>query len=315
MEKIKKADTYHTPVLFEEVIDFLISDLDGFYIDGTLGGGGHSAGILQKLGKWGHLMAFDKDPDAILQCKKRFAKELEKTMPRIEIRNEGFEKAGSIKSAKNKRLNGILLDLGVSSWQLDSKQRGISYRFDSNLDMRFSGFGKSARDLLHESSEDGLVQIFRNFGEEPFARPIVRALIKRRSFQLERTSDIVAATESVVPSHLLKKSLSRIFQSIRIAVNDELNVLNDTLKNVLPNLAPGGRCVVISYHSLEDRITKNIFKEFAPSPKHKNKYAKNSQIPDYSILTKKPVLPSKNEIESNPRARSAKLRVIQKNIL
>jgi 16S rRNA (cytosine1402-N4)-methyltransferase len=315
MGEIKKADSYHTPVLFSESLNFLITDPDGLYIDGTLGGGGHSAGILGRLGKWGHLIAYDKDPEAVERCTKRFDDELRRSPSRLEIRHQGFEKACSIRGLdrKDNRINGILLDLGVSSRQLDSETRGISYRIESNLDMRFSGSGKSARDILHESDEEELVRIFKAFAEEPFARPLARRLVERRAFSLEKTSDIVSVVESVVPPHIQKKSLSRVFQAIRIAVNDELNVLTNTLSNVLPNLAPGGRCVVISYHSLEDRIVKNIFRQFAPLSEHKNKYAKDNVIPDYTILTKKPVLPSKEEITENKRARSAKLRVIQKN--
>ena len=315
MGEMKKADGYHTPVLFEESLNFLITDRDGLYIDGTLGGGGHSAGILERLGKWGHLKAYDKDPEAVERCNERFAEELGRSSSRLEIRQEGFEKACSIRGndKDDNRINGILLDLGVSSRQLDSETRGISYRIDTNLDMRFSGSGKSARDLLHESKEEELVHIFKAFGEEPFARPLARRLVERRAFSLEKTSDIVSVIESVVPPHIQKKSLSRVFQSIRIAVNDELNVLSETITKVLPNLAPNGRCVVISYHSLEDRIVKNIFKQFAPLSEHKNKYAKDNIIPDYTILTKKPILPSKEEISSNKRARSAKLRVIRKN--
>ena len=313
MGDINKVQGYHVPVLLNESLDLWISDAQGLYIDGTLGGGGHTSEALKKLISGGKLIAFDKDPDAIKHCSQKFADYLSATSPLLELCHAGFEEAYSKEDIRGK-VKGVLLDLGVSSKQLDDPSRGITYRIDSNLDMRFTGTGKSAKDVLHVATEEELIAILRRFGEEPFAVPIARRIVERRAASSLNTSfDLVNIVENTVPKKIFKKSLSRVFQAIRIAVNEELDVLSNTLTNIMPILAPGGRVVVISYHSLEDRIVKEIFKELAGPRVHKNKYSKDDEHTQYELLTHKPIVPSKEELELNPRSRSAKLRAIQKN--
>ena len=313
MGEINRVQGYHVPVLLKESVDHWITDPSGLYIDGTLGGGGHTSEALNKLSSGGKLVAFDKDPDAIAYCEKKFVQFLNVPNAKLEICHAGYEEAYS-KEEFHGNIKGFLLDLGVSSKQLDDSNRGITYRIDSDLDMRFSGAGMSAKDIMHAAEEEELTRILREYGEEPFAGPIARRIIERRnSSSLNTTFDLVNIVEISVPKKLRIKSLSRVFQAFRIAVNDELNVLNKTITNIVPVLAPGGRLVIISYHSLEDRIVKNIFNRFTGPKKHKNKYAKDTVVPDYELVTRKPIIPSKKELEENPRSRSAKLRVLQKN--
>lgn len=294
--------TYHIPVLLRESVDFLITDANGIYIDGTLGGGGHTAEILRRLLSVGRLISFDADAIAIAHCRERFADELAKENPRLTLRNENFVRSGDLVELREVT-SGLLLDLGTSSRQLDSASRGISHRVNARLDMRFGDAGISAEELLNNAKEDVLVRIFREYGEEPFAVGITRRIIERRRvFQLRTTNDLRIIIQEIVPPHLVPRALARIFQALRIAVNDELGILETTLRNIVPQLKSGGRIVVISYHSLEDRIVKNVFREFSSAD---NSYLLN-------ILTPKPLVPSAAETASNPRSRSAKLRVAEK---
>jgi 16S rRNA (cytosine1402-N4)-methyltransferase len=295
---------YHIPVMLEEVCNFLITDPDGIYIDGTLGGGGHTAEILARLSTKGKIIAFDADEQAIEHCSKKFAAELEKSDSRLVLYNDNFIRACSIGELRGKVL-GLLLDLGVSSRQLDSGSRGISHRVNSRLTMSFGSRGNTAEDLLDGADEREIEAILKKYGEEPFARVIARRIVqRRRAAPLRSTYDLRSVIEEVVPPHILSKSVARVFQALRIAVNDELGVLEKTLRGIIPVLAPHGRITVISYHSLEDRIVKNVFRELAD---------KNQDTPpELTILTPKPQPPSDAEIHRNPRSRSAKLRVAAK---
>ncbi|MFP4529447.1 MAG: 16S rRNA (cytosine(1402)-N(4))-methyltransferase RsmH [Candidatus Kapaibacterium sp.] len=295
---------YHLPVMGEEACDWLVTNPNGIYIDGTLGGGGHAANIIRRLDSGGKLYAFDKDEEAIAHCERRFAGELSSATSRIVILNKCFSTACSIEEIRGK-VSGILLDLGVSSRQLDTEQVGLSYRVESPLDMRFGAGGVTAEELINHSTEEELENILRKFGEEPFARKIARRIAeKRRAIPFKTTFDLRAAVEECVPKKLHFKSLSRTFQAIRIAVNRELDVLESTLNECIPELVEGGRVVVMSYHSLEDRIVKNIFRELAGRRKEDPSYIK--------ILTKKPITASDEEIHRNPRARSVKVRIAEK---
>ena len=230
-------------------------------------------------------------------------------MPEIVFINDSFDKACSI----DERVDGILLDLGLSSRQLDEAERGFSFRREAPVDMRFGRKGESAEDVLNAYSADELTDIFRKYGEEPFAKVIARRIVEiRRATPFKTTFDLSNAVASVVPQRFLNKALARIFQSIRIAVNRELEVLENTLNNIADVLNPGGRIVVISYHSLEDRIVKNIFRTKSKPQKFDDIYGKAIDVPDLKIITKKPVLPDDEELERNPRSRSAKLRVAEK---
>ena len=290
---------YHIPVMLRESVDFLVNDSAGIYFDGTLGGGGHTAEILHRLTPAGRLISFDADAVAIGHCRERFAEELGKEGGRLELRHENFAGADGIPEFQG-RVAGMLLDLGVSSRQLDSASRGISHRVNTSLDMRFGENGATAEHLLNYETEANLVRIFREYGEEPFASAIARRIAeRRRGFPLRTTYDLRHIIQDVVPPHLLARALARIFQAVRIAVNDELGVLERTLTGIVPQLISGGRIVVISYHSLEDRIVKNVFRAFAADGKLR-------------ILTPKPQTPADAEVAENPRARSAKLRTAEK---
>ena len=305
---------YHLPVLLEESINYLITDKSGTYIDGTLGGGGHAQKIMQQLNSGGNLFAFDKDIDAINRAKSLFEEEKHKPSPRFVPFNTSFSEAAAICRARKISPMGILLDLGVSSQQLDTNQRGISYRVNSPLDMRFDSKGATAAEIINSYTEEALANIFYKYGEEPRSRKIARKIIENRQFnKINSTFELRKIVEENTPKELHFKTLSRIFQAIRIEVNQEIFELTKTLNEIIDVLGTKGRIVVISYHSLEDRVVKQIFKE--NSQKNKiNKYStcKANNVPILEILTPKPIIPSETEILRNPRARSAKMRVAEK---
>ena len=329
----RNAGAYHVPVMLKECCDALITDPNGTYIDGTLGGGGHTAEILRRLDTGGMVFSFDADAAAIEEAQRRFQDELRKSSPQLMLRHENFTFACSIKRDGKPRaqdnITGILLDLGVSSRQLDTGGIGLSYRVNSHLDMRFgSRDGLPASELIATTGQGELEQILRDFGEEPFARAIARRIVDvRRVAPVVTTFDLRAIVEECVPPHLRQQSLSRVFQAFRIAVNNELGVLEETLRGIVPRLAKGGRIVVIAYHSLEDRIVKNVFHELSrrsmpinPDDFDTPEAAREAMIksttveiePQLKILTKKPLTPSDEEINFNYRARSAKVRFAEK---
>lgn len=301
---LEQNKIYHIPVLLQEVVNLLITKPEGIYVDGTIGGGGHSWEILRRLGQNGKLYGFDKDPEAIEFCKQRFKDELDKGgKSRLELFNACFSDACSITIHRG-RWTGFLLDLGVSSRQLDSSRRGFSYRAEGPLDLRFSPHDASAEELVNEADEEGLAALLREFGEEPFAKKIARNIVRHRKLApIKTTTHLRRIIERTVPKKYLTKSLARVFQALRIAINRELELLEKALNSALDCLEPNGRIVVISYHSLEDRIVKNFFR----SKSYRiNRSATN--VPKLKILTKKPITPTDKEIKENPRARSAKLR-------
>lgn len=308
-DNLKSGDyEYHQPVLRDLTIEFLLNDKNGIYIDGTLGGGGHAAAILSKLDSGGKLIGFDKDIRAIEHSKRIFAQMGDSVSEKFRLYNDCFSKSCEIVDTWG-HVSGLLLDLGVSSRQLDSDSVGLSYRVNSKLDMRFGSQGDTAEDLLLNINEQDLVQILRIYGEEPFAKQIARQIIeRRRTNALATTFDLRAAVEQSVSEKFRTKTLSRVFQAIRIVVNDELNVLERTLKCIIPKMAIGGRIVIMSYHSLEDNITKNIFKQFS-----KKRDGTGLKItPNLKIITTKPIEADENEIKLNPRSRSVKIRVAER---
>lgn len=307
---------YHLPVMLHRTVDYLVTAANGTYIDCTLGGGGHTAEILSRLDTLGKVIAYDKDEEAIAHCSDKFRGELSTAEPRVILINDSYVKACSISVPGG--IRGILLDLGLSSHQLDEGERGFSFRKHAPIDMRFGMHGKSAEALLNAASEDELRMILRHYGEEPFSNGIARRIVEvRRVSPIRFTTDLVNIIESVIYPRFVNKTLPRVFQAIRIAVNDELAELQNLLSNIIPVLASGGRIVVISYHSLEDRIVKTFFRNkskrqrtIAPNDIYANTVPETE--PELKIITSKPVLPEEEEIASNPRARSAKLRVAEK---
>jgi 16S rRNA (cytosine1402-N4)-methyltransferase len=305
--------SFHTPVLRDEVLAWLITSTGGVYVDATLGGGGHAESILQRLDPTGMLVGFDTDPDAIQSAANR----LSGFDGRALLVHDNFRNVSAALAQRGiHRINGIVFDLGVSSHQFDEPARGFSFRSDDLLDMRMDrSQALDARTIVNEYAERDLSEIFWKYGEERAARSIARVLARRRTeLRIETTGQLAALVRSVVGERFLVKSLARIFQALRIAVNNELENLETALRQAVPILNPAGRLVVISYHSLEDRIVKDFFKkEAAAILPSGNKLAPDIKLePTLRILTKKPVEASAEEISVNPRARSAKLRAAEK---
>ena len=299
----------HIPVMPDAVIEGLSIREDGAYLDCTLGGGGHSAEILSRL-KGGRLYAVDKDKDALAFAKKRLG-------DRPTYIHSDFKEA--IAGWNGEALDGILMDLGVSSYQLDTPERGFSYRYDAPLDMRMDQESAlTAEKIVNEYSERALTDIFFKYGEEPYARNIARNIVKERSISpLKSTSELVRIIERSIPpkaryggSHPAK----RVFQAIRIEVNGELSGLYETVLAAIKLLKKGGRIAIITFHSLEDRIVKQAYKyaELDCICPPKSPICTCGKVSEVEIITKKPILPSEEECESNPRSKSAKLRIAEK---
>ncbi len=248
---------YHTPVLLDEALQFLITDANGVYVDGTLGGGGHSEAISKKLDARGRLICFDADDDAI-----RFASErLAAFAHRITYVHSNFRNLREeLDTLGIERINGLLLDLGVSSFQIDEEEKGFSFRGDEKIDMRMDRRQPiSGWDVVNKYSEERLADVFWKYGEERYSRRIARRIVEARD--IDSTGKLATVIESTVGKQFLVKTLARVFQAIRIEVNDELRALEQTLGASVERVAEGGRIVVISYHSLEDRIVKNFFRQ------------------------------------------------------
>lgn len=302
----------HAPVLLKESVDLLITDKSGSYFDATLGFGGHSEAILQKLDSKGKLIATDVDDNAFNYCKEKF-----KNDKRVSLYKFNFSMVDVISKIESlPGFDGILADLGVSSFQLDDAASGFTFRTETMLDLRMDKTKKqTAADLINELSEEELSLIFRDYGEERNHKKIAKAIVnKREKEKIKTTTDLKEIISEFTPVNYLTKTLSRVFQALRIYVNDELNMLKEFLDRSVEVLKPGGRLVVISYHSLEDRIVKDFFRYesiTSLSPKE-DPFGLKSKSARLKILTKKPVLPSKEEVKKNRRARSAKLRAAER---
>jgi len=306
-------DNFHIPVMLKESLDFLITDKDGKYFEGTLGFGGHSSEILKRLGDNGVLISTDVDKDAFDYCKTKFS-----TDNRIKLYNFNFDKIDSIAKIESvSGFSGIFADLGVSSFQLDNAASGFTYRdAEAKLDLRMDkSLSVSAYDVVNSFDEESIANIIYQYGEEKNSRRIARLITEKRKLKsIETTSELAEIIKSITPYNFQTKTLSRVFQAIRIYVNGELDVLKKFLNNAVDLLAPGGRLVVLSYHSLEDRIVKDIMKYETLGcicPKD-FPVCQCGKVKRLKILTKKPLIPSDNEIKLNFRARSAKLRVAEK---
>ncbi|MGL5965239.1 MAG: 16S rRNA (cytosine(1402)-N(4))-methyltransferase RsmH [Fusobacteriaceae bacterium] len=310
MEEI--FDEYHIPVLYYETLDNMIVNPDGVYVDCTLGGGGHSEGILKRLSPKGILISIDQDDQAIEHAKKRLG-----GYPNWKVFKSNFENMETvIYMAGYDKVDGILMDIGVSSTQLDDPERGFSYRFDTKLDMRMNSSAKiSAYEVVNTYSEGDLSRIIFEYGEDRFARKIARYIVTSRTEKpIETTGDLVAIIKRAYPARAEKHPAKKTFQAIRIEVNRELEVLEVAIKKGLSCLKPKGRLAIITFHSLEDRMVKTMFKEFCTGcicpPKLPICMCNNE--PKAKPITRKPIIPSQDELEYNKRARSSKLRVIEK---
>lgn len=304
----------HEPVLLDEVIDFLDVKEGGAYIDGTVGSGGHAEAILNKMGEDGFLLGLDRDEDAVGRAKQRLNKYGEKA----DVVKGNYADIKEISENKGlKRANGVLLDLGVSSEQLDEAARGFSFRFDGPLDMRMDrGKREKAEDLVNGGSRDELADVFRKFGEERKSAVIASAIVRERAKgPITTTGRLAAIIEKAVGGRRGKTHpATRSFQALRIFVNAELEHLLRGLSGGLDVLAEGGRMVVISYHSLEDRIVKNFFREHAGRWQSLQAGGRewHGSMPKVKIITRKPVAATGKELERNSRARSAKLRAAER---
>jgi 16S rRNA (cytosine1402-N4)-methyltransferase len=301
---------YHIPVLCDAAVRILVSDPSWTYVDGTLGGGGHAEAICEQLSATGRLIACDRDEDALAFSRDRLARCAE----RITIVHTDLESiAHHLREAGP--IGGLLLDLGVSSFQLDEGSRGFSFRSVDPLDMRMDRRqGRTGADVVNGSSEKLLADILFQYGEERAARRIARAIVAHRP--LTTTGDLSRAVEAAVGPRFRVKSLARVFQALRIEVNQELDQLRTALETVTPLLRRGGRLVVISYHSLEDRIVKDFFRAQAADriPSGHQLIPDAPRVPVLRILTRHPVIPAPEEVMTNSRARSAKLRAAEKMV-
>lgn len=295
---------YHTPVMLDEVVWLMNSKPGGVYIDCTLGSGGHALGLLEFAGAGARIIGIDRDQDAISTAKQ----ELRHFSDNVTFVHGKFSDLQDIVMSLNvAQVDGILFDLGVSSYQLDEPERGFSYMEDGPLDMRMNrGNGQSARDLVNNLPAEELRDILKIYGEERWAVRIAEFIVRRRDkAPLVTTGELVDIVKAAIPARARRSGphpARRTFQALRIAVNRELDELRLGLDQAIKILCPGGRLVVISYHSLEDRIVKTMFLRMSGS--------KNQDC--LRILTKKPVIPCEEEVISNPRSRSAKLRAAEK---
>ncbi|MGE5401054.1 MAG: 16S rRNA (cytosine(1402)-N(4))-methyltransferase RsmH [Ignavibacteriales bacterium] len=302
----------HVPVLLKESLQYLITDKDGAYFDGTIGFGGHASKFLEALESEARLVATEVDKDAFEFCKNKF-----QSQNRVKLYNTNFSQIDVVSKIESiDGYAGIFADLGVSSFQLDNPGSGFTYRNESRLDLRLDKQrNMSAADIINSFTEEEIANIIYEYGEEKNSRRIARRIAENRSFKkIETTTDLSQIIEAITPKPHVMKTLSRVFQALRIYVNDELGVLREFLIKSVELLKPGGNIVILTYHSLEDRVVKDFFK-----------YESLSCIcpPDFpvcvcdkvkrmDIVTRKPVLPDSEEILKNRRSRSAKLRAARK---
>ncbi len=305
---IADMTTYHEhiPVLLEETIDALITNPSGIYIDGTLGGGGHSVEILSRLSTDGTLFGVDQDDEALSAATSRIGND-----PRFQTLKGNFGYLDTLLSPEyHGKVDGILLDLGVSTHQIKEGDRGFSFQEDGPLDMRMGNLTSgSAYEVVNNYSYEDLRDVIFHYGEEKNSRKIARTIIENRP--IETTQNLRSVIADVVPKKFEVKSLARVFQAIRIEVNKELQVLEDVLTQSLDILTEGGRLVIISYHSLEDRIVKRFFKSGNLKGEIKKDFYGNPLSP-LNIINRQVITPTQEEIDRNPASRSAKLRIAEK---
>lgn len=302
----------HQPVLLQECLDGLRIDPAGIYIDGTLGGAGHASKIAAEL-TTGQLYGIDQDPEAIIAATARLAPYSAAT-----VLQGNYRDAKVLTGLPEASVSGILLDLGVSSHQIDRAQRGFSYHSEGPLDMRMSGAGQSAADLIQTLTWQQLADILRDYGEEPYAVPIAKKIVQaRQTSPITSTLVLSEVVASAVPASVRRKEkhpARRTFQALRIAVNDELGVLEEGLTNLFELLAPGGRFCIITFHSLEDRIVKRRFASWQQGCICPPDFPQCicGRTPRARGITKKPIVASEEACAQNRRARSAKLRILEK---
>ena len=306
----------HKSIMLGETIEALHIKPDGIYVDGTLGGGGHSLEIARRLTEGGRLIGIDQDGDAIAAAGQRLAPYADRVTI---VRSNYADMKQVLKDLSIDRVDGILLDLGVSSYQLDNGERGFTYREDVPLDMRMDlRQEKTARDIVNSYSERELYRIIRDYGEDKFAKNIARHIVMaREKGPVETTGQLTEIIKAAIPMKVRMQKghpAKQTFQAIRIELNQELEVLKDSLEGMADMLRPGGRLCIITFHSLEDRIVKNAFRTFenpCTCPSH-FPVCVCGKVSKGHVVTRKPILPSEQELEENSRSKSAKLRVFER---
>jgi len=298
-------EQYHIPVLFNEAIEALAIKPDGIYVDCTFGGGGHTRGILEKLGKNGRVVAFDQDADA------------QQNLPddeRIIFVPQNFRHIGRfLRLYKITGVDGVLADLGVSSWQFDEGERGFSTRFDGPLDMRMDRRQPiTAEEVLLKYSEEKLHKLFERYGEVTNAKTLAKHIVHNRQLKPLQTIESFRVLLQPVVKGNPHKYLAQVFQALRIEVNDEMGALHEMLEQLPQVLKSGGRAAIITFHSLEDREVKNFFKYGSFEEEVENPFSTEEKEVLLKVITKKPVVPTAEEVKRNPRSRSAKLRVAER---
>lgn len=308
----------HYSVLLQETIENLNIRPEGVYLDGTLGGGGHAEKVLEQLSEKGHLYGIDQDEAAICAASER----LKPFGGKVSVLRNNYRNAVSVlKELGVEGLDGIVLDLGVSSYQFDDAERGFSYRFDTALDMRMDRRNSlSAKEIVNHYTENELFRILKDYGEEPFAGNIAKHIVRaRKTKEIETTFELNELIKAAIPAKMRAAGghpSRKTFQAIRIECNHELEVLKDSLDDMISFLKPGGRICIITFHSLEDRIVKTTFRR-NESPcicPPEFPVCTCGRVSKGSVITKKPILPSREEVEENNRSKSAKLRVFERSI-
>ena len=305
----------HVSVVLNECLEGLNIKENGIYVDGTLGGAGHSSEILKRLSNEGRLIGIDQDTDALKAAKERL-----KDYSNVTFVHSNFSNIENVLNNLNiDGVDGILMDLGVSSYQLDEGERGFSYMKDAPLDMRMNRENDfSAYNVVNEYSEEDLYRIIRDYGEEKFAKRIASFIVENRQEKnIETTLELVEIIKNAIPAKARREGphpAKRTFQAIRIEVNSELSILNKTIEDGVEKLNKGGRMAIITFHSLEDRIVKNKFRDLAVSCRCPKEFpvCVCGEKAKVKIISRKAIEPTKEEVEVNPRSRSAKLRVIEK---
>lgn len=306
----------HISVLLNECIHGLNIKEDGIYVDGTLGGAGHASVVCSYLTKAGHFIGIDQDNNALAVSKER----LKDVEPKVTLVKSNFVSVASVlESLDIEKVDGMLIDLGVSSHQLDEAERGFSYMQDAPLDMRMNQDASyTAHELVNEMSEEDLYHVIKDYGEERWAKRIAKFIVdERQKKTIDTTYELVDIIKKAIPQGARKDGphpAKRTFQAIRIAVNRELEIIEPTINDIVAKLNSGGRLCIITFHSLEDRIVKHAFKKLEdPCTCSKDlPICVCGKKPLVKVITRKPILPSEEEIERNPRSRSAKLRIVEK---
>lgn len=310
MNQVDQPKFRHTPVLVDEVCALMLNDLSGVYVDGTFGLGGHSKAVSSLLNVDATLIGIDQDETALAQFDPSLIRQS------LHLRCTNFENLDQVLvDLKLKQVHGILLDLGLNSFSLDDPERGFAFSLSGPLDMRFDRSNElTAETVLNEYSQEHLAEIIYRYGEERNSRRIARRIVEmRKNKRLTRSEELREAVAKSVDPRFRNKSLARVFQAFRIEVNREMEVLRTVLDTAIKVLAPGGRLAVISYHSLEDRMVKNHFRDLSQDiPLQPGMMDSEVKIPLLKRITTKPVIASQAEAASNPRARSAKLRVAER---